>query len=72
MEMILTGNNITAEQAVQWGLVSRVVEAAEGSTGEMEAVVKEAIQVAESIASKSTVAVQAAKAATKAGEALTH
>ncbi|KAG6829455.1 hypothetical protein H0H92_004515 [Tricholoma furcatifolium] len=55
MEMVLTGRQISAEEASQWGIVSRVVKEGEGE------VVKEAISVAKEIASKSQIAVQAAK-----------
>ncbi|GAA5823834.1 hypothetical protein JCM11251_003314 [Rhodosporidiobolus azoricus] len=54
MELVLTGSNFSAQQASDWGLVSRVVEG-EGS------VVEEAVKVAGKIASKGRVAVQAAK-----------
>jgi len=52
MEMVLTGRMVSAEEAEKWGLVSRVVQ------GE---VVTEAIAMAKEIASKSHIAVQAAK-----------
>ncbi|KAH6914212.1 enoyl-CoA hydratase [Coprinopsis sp. MPI-PUGE-AT-0042] len=55
MEMVLTGRMITAEEAERWGIVSRVVGDGEGQ------VVKEALEVAKQIASKSQVAVQAGK-----------
>ena len=62
MEVILTGKNISASEAESWGLVSRVVP--EGTS-----VVDEAVKVAETIASKSQVAVRAAKECVrKAGE----
>lgn len=61
MEVILTGININAEQAAQWGLVSRVVPEGEGE------VVKEALKVASKIASKGRVSVQAAKETVNAG-----
>ncbi|GAA5912687.1 uncharacterized protein JCM6883_006204 [Sporobolomyces salmoneus] len=54
MELVLTGSNFTAQQASDWGLVSRVVK-------EEEDVVEEAIKVAKKIASKGRVAVQAGK-----------
>lgn len=54
MELILTGRTITAQEADKWGLVSRVVE------GEGQ-VVKEAVAMANEIASKSQIAVQAGK-----------
>lgn len=55
MEMILTGRNLTAEEARQAGLVSRVVP--------VEAYLTEAQRLAAEIASKSPVAVQFAKEA---------
>ncbi|KAJ8518045.1 hypothetical protein ONZ45_g4848 [Pleurotus djamor] len=55
MEIILTGRQFSALEAEQWGMVSRVVEEGEG------AVVKEAVSMAKEIASKSQIAVQAAK-----------
>ena len=60
MELTLTGRNWSAKEAEQWGMVSRVV--GEGS-GE---VVKEAVQMASVIASKSAIAVQAGKEAVNA------
>ncbi|KAJ7072519.1 enoyl-CoA hydratase [Mycena amicta] len=55
MELVLTGRNISAQEAADWGMVSRVVGEGEGQ------VVKEAIEMAKTIASKSQLAVQAAK-----------
>ncbi|KAL1746574.1 ClpP/crotonase-like domain-containing protein [Schizophyllum fasciatum] len=55
MELVLTGRQITAQEASQWGLVSRVVGEGEGQ------VVVEAVAMAKEIASKGQVAVQAAK-----------
>ncbi|GAA5944611.1 uncharacterized protein JCM15063_000057 [Sporobolomyces koalae] len=54
MELVLTGSNFTAQQASDWGLVSRVVE-------EGQDVVDESVKVAKKIASKGRVAVQAGK-----------
>lgn len=59
MEMVLTGRMVSAEEAEKWGLVSRVVQ------GE---VVTEAIAMAKEIASKSHIAVQAAKEVVNAGQ----
>lgn len=59
MELVLTGKMISAQEADKWGLVSRVVE------GE---VVKEAVDVAKKIASKSQIATQAGKEVVNAGE----
>ncbi|GAA5993031.1 hypothetical protein JCM10908_003067 [Rhodotorula pacifica] len=56
MELVLTGGNFSAQQASEWGLVSRVVEG-EGSS----AVVDEAVKVAAKIAGKGMLAVQAGK-----------
>ncbi|KAJ7497069.1 ClpP/crotonase-like domain-containing protein [Mycena latifolia] len=55
MEMVLTGRNVSAEEAEKWGIVSRVVGEGEGQ------VVKEAIDMAKVIASKGQIAVQAGK-----------
>ena len=52
MELTLTGRNFTAQEASDWGMVSRVVE------GD---VVEEAVKMAGVIASKSAIAVQAGK-----------
>jgi len=59
MELVLTGRNISAQEASDWGMVSRVV-----SEGE---VVKEAVKMAKEIASKSQIAVQAGKESVNAG-----
>ncbi len=55
MEMVLTGSTITAEEALRWGLVNRVVP--------VEAFLDEAKALAQEIASKPPVAVQLAKEA---------
>ncbi|KAG6857781.1 hypothetical protein H0H87_004197 [Tephrocybe sp. NHM501043] len=55
MEMVLTGRMISAQEASDWGIVSRVVPEGEGE------VVKEAIAVGTVIASKSQISIQAAK-----------
>lgn len=55
MEMVLTGRNISAQEAEKWGMVSRVVGEGEGQ------VVKEAIEMAKTISSKGQIAVQAGK-----------
>ncbi|KAG0147332.1 hypothetical protein CROQUDRAFT_43088 [Cronartium quercuum f. sp. fusiforme G11] len=59
MEIILTGGNFTAQEAYDWGLISRqvIVE------GNHEELVKEAIKVAEKISSKGRLSVRAAKEA---------
>lgn len=59
MEIVLTGRNMTADEAEAAGLVARVVR--EGS------VVEEAVNVASKIAKKSQIAVQAAKEGVNAG-----
>ena len=61
MELILTGRNISAQEADKWGLVSRVVGEGEGE------VVKEAVAMAKEIASKGQISVQAGKSAVNAG-----
>jgi len=55
MEMVLTGRMISAQEASDWGIVSRVVKEGEGE------VVKEAVAVGKEIASKSQISIQAAK-----------
>ena len=60
MELTLTGRNWTAKEASDWGMVSRVVGEGEGE------VVKEAVDLARVIASKSAIAVQANKEAVNA------
>jgi enoyl-CoA hydratase len=62
MELILTGRMFSAKEAEAWGLVSRVVGEGEGE------VVKEAVKVAATIASKGRITVQAAKEAVDSGE----
>jgi enoyl-CoA hydratase len=54
MECILTGNNISATQAGEWGLVAKVFETPEEC-------VQAALKTAEKIASYSQIAVKAAK-----------
>lgn len=61
MELVLTGRMISAQEASDWGMVSRVVGEGEGE------VVKEAINMANTIASKSQLAVQAGKEVVNAG-----
>lgn len=62
MEIMLTGKNISAKEAEQWGLVNRVVGEGEGE------VVKEAVELAKKIASKGSIAVQATKEMVNAGK----
>ncbi|CAO1614468.1 unnamed protein product [Sympodiomycopsis kandeliae] len=59
MELVLTGRNLGAQEALQHGLISRVVP-------EDQDVVAEAVKVATTIGKKSQVAVQAAKEAVNA------
>lgn len=53
MEMVLTGNFISAEQAMQAGLINRVVP--------VEVYLQEAVKLAKDIAERSPIAVQMAK-----------
>jgi enoyl-CoA hydratase len=62
MELTLTGRMWSAEEAVAWGMASRVAGEGEG------AVVTEAVALAVEIAGKSQLAVQAQKEAVNAGE----
>lgn len=59
MELVLTGRMINAEEAEKWGLVSRIVQ------GD---VVKEAVDMASTIAGMGRVAVQAGKESVNAGK----
>jgi len=65
MEMCLTGRMVTALEAENWGLVSRVVGEGEGQ------VVSEAVKMANEIASKSQIAAQATKEVVNAAYELT-
>ncbi|KAF9047356.1 enoyl-CoA hydratase [Panaeolus papilionaceus] len=65
MELTLTGRQFTAQEASDWGMVSRVVGEGEGE------VVKEAINMAKEISSKSQIAVQAGKEVVNAAYELT-
>ncbi|KAF5320746.1 hypothetical protein D9619_001360 [Psilocybe cf. subviscida] len=65
MELVLTGRNFTAQEASDWGMVSRVVGEGEGE------VVKEAVSMAAQIASKSQLAVQAGKEVVNAAYEMT-
>lgn len=53
MEMILTGDRVTADQALHWGLINRVVPTAE--------LIPEAMKLAERIIANPPLAVQASK-----------
>jgi len=55
MELVLTGRNVTAQEAEKWGMVSRVVGEGEGE------VVREAVEMAKVIASKGQLSVMAGK-----------
>src|SRR5260221_13574013 len=59
MELVLTGRIISAKEASEWGMISRVVD--DGP------VVDEAAMVAKEISSKSQIAVQAGKEVINAG-----
>ena len=61
MESVLTGRLFSAQEAEKWGMISRVV-----GEGEDE-VIKEAVNMAKEIASKSQIAVQAGKEVVNAG-----
>ena len=61
MELVLTGRTISAKEAENWGMISRVVPEGEGE------VVKEAVKMASEIAGKSQIAVQAGKEVVNAG-----
>jgi len=63
MELVLTGRMISAKEASEWGMISRVVD--DGS------VVDEAIKLAKEIASKSQIAVQAGKEVVNAAHEMT-
>ncbi|KAF9528521.1 enoyl-CoA hydratase [Crepidotus variabilis] len=64
MEMVLTGRMVSAQEASDWGMVSRVV-----GEGEAE-VVKEAVKMAKGISEKSQIAVQACKEVVNAAHEL--
>lgn len=66
MEMVLTGRMVLAAEAAEWGMVSRVVGPGEGE------VVRQAISMAKDIASKSQIAVQAAKEVVNACKFFVH
>ncbi|EEB92880.1 hypothetical protein MPER_08546 [Moniliophthora perniciosa FA553] len=60
MEMVLTGRTISANEAADWGMISRVVGEGEGK------VIEEAVSMAKEISSKGRLAVQAGKEAVNA------
>jgi len=63
MELVLTGKNFSAQEASDWGLISRIVP------GEGDEVVQEAIKVARVMAGKGRLASIAAKECVNAGKA---
>lgn len=60
MELVLTGRTFSAQEALAWGVVSKVVGEGQGE------VVKEAVAMGKAIAGKGRVAVQAGKEAVNA------
>lgn len=66
MELVLTGRKWTAQEAVAWGMASRVVDDGAPVDGLLP-VVREAVELAREIAAKSQIAVQAQKEAVNAG-----
>jgi len=72
MEITLTGRTWSAQDAVAWGMASRVVEDGDGAAAAAAAadgvlpVVREAVALAREIAAKSQIAVQAQKEAVNA------
>lgn len=60
MELMLTGRTFSAQEAAEWGVVSRVVGEGEGE------VVKEAVEMAKLIASRGQISVRTAKEAINA------
>ena len=69
MELVLTGRKWTAQEAVAWGMASRVVDTPTVVVKDdgLLPVVREAIELAREIAAKSQIAVQAQKEAVNAG-----
>lgn len=65
MEMALTGRTLSAEEAREWGLVNKVVEA--GGDGEDSPVVKAGLEYAEMIAANSPDAVIVTRESVKIG-----
>lgn len=57
MELVLTGRMVSAQEADQWGMISRVTDN----------VVEEAVKMATEISSKGQIAVQAGKEVVNAG-----
>jgi enoyl-CoA hydratase len=76
MELVLTGRMWSAQEAVAWGMASRVVVGSGSGAEDRQqqqpegggsAVVKEAVELAGEIAGKSQIVVQAQKEAVNAG-----
>jgi enoyl-CoA hydratase/carnithine racemase len=59
MEIVLSGRNFSAQEAEQWGLVSKVLP--------VDKVLDEAIRLGQDIASLSQPAIQAAKESVNSG-----
>ncbi|MBW0491746.1 hypothetical protein O181_031461 [Austropuccinia psidii MF-1] len=64
MEYILTGKTFSAQQAYEWGLISRVVD------GEHKELLNESLELAKTIADKPALAIKAAKEAVNLAEEL--
>ena len=67
MELVLTGRTFDAEEAEQWGVVSRVVREEKKEGDEYLPVVKEALDMAVKIAGFGRLSTQAGKEAVNAG-----
>ena len=67
MEMALTGRPVSADEALNWGLVNKVVGDAGADDGEESEVVKAAVQYAEMIAANSPDAVIVTRESVKMG-----
>lgn len=67
MELTLTGRTWSAQDAVAWGMASRVVNSDPAPGETLLPVVQEAVAVAREIAAKGQLAVQAQKEAVNAG-----
>ncbi len=65
MEMALTGRTVTADEAKEWGLVNKVVEA--GGDGEDSTAVRAALEYADMIAANSPDAVIVTRESVKLG-----
>ena len=73
MELTLTGCTWSAQDAIAWGMASRVVEGASDEAADgLSPVVREAVALARDIAAKGQIAVQAQKEAVNAGASSTH